>query len=93
MERIRTTFSKLFDGRGFKVGVGRTSKEYKKFCKAYGLYNTISSSADYDITKIRKIFKENLIIYFEYLTYMSDKAIADEFQHKYEEKLRKAKIK
>lgn len=93
MERIRTTFSKLFDSNRVKVGAGRTSKEYKEFAKAYGLYHTIASSADYDITKIRKIFKEYLIVYFEYLVYMSDKAIADEYQHKFEEKLRKAKIK
>jgi hypothetical protein len=34
-----------------------------------------------------------LISFFEYLIYMGDKAIADEAQFKYDEKLRKAKIK
>lgn len=31
------------------------------------------------------------MFFFEYLTYMSDKQIADEFQDKYLEKLRKQK--
>lgn len=31
------------------------------------------------------------MFFFEYLTYMSDKATADEFQDKYLEKLRKQK--
>ena len=31
------------------------------------------------------------MFFFEYLTYMSDKGIADEFQDKYLEKLRKQK--
>jgi hypothetical protein len=93
MERIRTTFSKLFDGKQPKVGVNRTCKEYKEFAKAYGLYHSIQSACDYDITKVRKVFKEYLTTFFEYLTYMSDKAIADDFQHKFEEKMRKSKMK
>ena len=31
------------------------------------------------------------MFFFQYLTYMSDKAIADEFQDKYMDKLRKQK--
>lgn len=91
MERIRTIFFKLFDGKQPKIGTNKTCKEYKEFAKSYGLYHSIQSAANYDITKVREIFKEYLITFFEYLTYMSDKAIADDYQFKYEEKMRKLK--
>ena len=93
MERIRNTFPKLFDNSRPKANSFRTSKEYKEFAKSYGLYHSIQSSADFDLTKVRKILKEYLINFFEYLTYMQDKAIADEIQNKFEDKLRKQKIK
>lgn len=93
MGTIRSTFSKLFDDTRPKVNATRTSKEYKEFAKSYGLYHSIQSAANYDITKVRKIYKEYLITFFEYLTYMSDKAIADDFQNKFEDKLRKQKIR
>ena len=93
MEGIRTTFHKLFDGKGYKGNSFKVCKERKELAKIYGLYHSIQSAADYDFTKIRKIYKEPLISFFEYLIYMGDKAIADEAQFKYDEKLRKAKIK
>ena len=81
----------MFSDKFNKGGRNRTCKEYKEFAKAYGLYHSIQSAADFDLTKVRKIFKEYLVTFFEYLNYMQDKAIADEFQDKYMDKLRKQK--
>ena len=89
--RIRNTFPKLFGGSSYQGRRNRTCKEYKEFTKAWSLYHSIASAADYKITEIREIFKQNLMFFFEYLTYMQDKAIADEFQDKYMDKLRKQK--
>ena len=91
MGDIRDTFPKLFNGVKYQVGGNRTCKEYKEFAKAYGLYHSIQSASDYDITKARKIYQEYLMFFFEYLSYMQDKAIADDFQRKYEDKQRKLK--
>lgn len=91
LHRIRDTFKKLFSGGGYKSGRNRTCKEYKEFAKAWGIFHSIASAADYKITEIRKIYQENLMFFFEYLTYMQDKSLADEFQDKYMDKLRKQK--
>ena len=91
MSRISLTFAKLFSSSNYQGRRSKTCKEYKEFTKAWNLYHSIASAADYKITEIRKIFGENLMFFFEYLTYYQDKMIADEFQDKYLEKLRKQK--
>lgn len=49
------------------------------------------SMAENEIEKIAKIYQANLMDYLQLISYLQDKAEAEEAEEKYQEQLRKAK--
>ena len=82
-------FASLFDDRrttGRPIVAG-----YSEFAKRWGWQKTLFSLADENILQVDKIQKMLATTVLNYLSYLKDKAIAEEQQEKYDEQLRKSR--
>lgn len=89
MEDIKSTFPSLYDGNtaNRKPIANRNREHMEKF----GLQKTLFDLGHQNILEIEKIQKTNLTTIMFFLTYLKDKAIAEEAQDQLDEQIRKSK--
>ena len=64
---------------------------FRKFSEGWSWLKIMYELADSKIEKIGEIYQKNLLDVFQFLTYLCDKAEADEAEDKFQEQMRKAK--
>ena len=67
------------------------SAEYREFASKWGNIKTLYEIADEKIEKVAEIYQMYLADYFQFLSYMIEKAEMDEKENAYQDMIRKAK--
>lgn len=90
MGDIRDTYPTVYGG-------GRRNKPhsqtYRDFASKWGSLKTLYEIADEKIEKVGEIYQIYLNDYFQYLSYMIEKADMDDDEQAFQDALRKAKSK
>lgn len=85
---IRDAFPIVFENKGRNKP---HSQRYRGFTEKWSDWKTFYEVCDEKIEKVRENYQLYLTDYLQFLSYLIDKAEADEEEMKYQENLRKAK--
>ena len=85
---LRDTFPSVFA----ETGSGKLhSDAHRQFGQKWNWTGIAYQMADEKIEKVAEVYQQNLLDALQFLSYLSEKAIVDEQEDKFQERLRKAK--